>query len=163
MKNNLRKIILGIFIFINGLVYSQGEYPKYYETDGEKYVLFTIEQAKQIDKDYQILNILKSMNIVYDDSEKVNIQIINSLNEKIYEMNIKYKELDSINDDNKKIIDELKSNIKDYEIMNINNNLKLIKKDDEISTYKSLYNKQKTLKIIFIITSGILTTALLVK
>ena len=110
MQNKIRNMFLGIFLLLSGFVYSQGgEYPKYYtDVDGKKYVLFTIEQAKQIDKDYQILNILKSLNVVYDDSEKVNIQIINSLNEKVYELEIKCKELSSINTDNENIIKELR-------------------------------------------------------
>lgn len=165
MQNNLKKIVLGIFLFISGLIYSQGgDYPKYYtDIQGKKYVLFTIEQAKQIDKDYQILNILKNLNVVYDDSEKVNIQIINSLNEKVYQLEVKCKELSSINTDNENIIEELKKNIKDYEIMNINNNLIIGEKDNQISIYKSSYRKQKFLKIVFIVTSGVLATALLVK
>lgn len=165
MQNKIINMILGIFLLLSGFVYSQGgEYPKYYtDVDGKKYILFTIEQAKQIDKDYQILNILKNLNVVYDDSEKVNIQIINSLNEKVYQLEVKCKELSSINTDNENIIEELKKNIKDYELMNINNNKIIGEKDNQISIYKSSYRKQKFLKIVFIVTSGVLATALLVK
>ena len=165
MQNKIRNMILGIFLLLSGFVYSQGgEYPKYYtDVDGKKYVLFTIEQAKQIDKDYQILNILKSLNVVYDDNEKVNIQIINSLNEKVYELEVKCKDLSSINTDNENIIKELRKSVKDYELMNINNNKIIGEKDNQISIYKSSYRKQKFLKIVFIVTSGVLATALLVK
>ena len=84
-------------------------------------------------------------------------------NEKVYELEIKCKELSSINTDNENIIKELRKSVKDYELMNINNNKIIGEKDNQISIYKSSYRKQKFLKIVFIVTSGVLATALLVK
>lgn len=158
MRNNfITKLFLFISIMFVNLIQSQEEYPKYYVDDNNNtFVIFTVEQAKQIDKDYQILNILKDMNVVYEDSNNINIKIVNDLNEKVYQLELKCSKLEQINMDNENIISELKSNIADYEKM-IENSKKIVEqKDKEVNIYKKDAKKQKFLKVVFIVTTGIL-------
>ncbi len=157
----MKKLLLTILLLISIGATAQ-EYPHITEQDGKKVVIITIEQARKIDKDLDILKQLISVNNDCDKVMDVYISIVDSQKNQIllYETNI--IELEGL------------LNIKDNQISNlqtqINNHLekdKLYDSDIKIKEQqiKILNKKLKWEKLKFwtILPATIILTILLAK
>lgn len=69
---------LSLFMYVCG--FSQiGEYPKYSIENNKQVVIFTIEQAQEIDNNLELLELLQQLNNKYQDYDSLNLKVIDEL------------------------------------------------------------------------------------
>lgn len=79
----MKNIILFLLLIIPVFSFGQ-DYPKYeIDTNGRKLVVFTIEQARKIDNDYDLLLLLENFKIKCDSLGISYIKVINEQNNQI--------------------------------------------------------------------------------
>lgn len=158
----MKKILTILLILFSIISYSQDEYP-ILERDsiGNKYVTFTIEQAKEIDNKLDILNVLENMSITSDSINSTYIKIINEKNIIIAQQKIiiskKNDKLD-IKDDK---IDNLKRQIVNYQASEVLFDKELLAKNSIIKSKNDEIKKIKKKVLWGSVTVGAILTSLL--
>ena len=145
----MKTLLTIIFSLVALLSFSQ-EYPKI-ETDanGQKVVIFTLEQAQKIDNDLEILDLLDRNKIQCDSLNIARLRIIDSQNLKIVLLEKSIDEIEAQSSDK----DLLLSN-KDQQIKNLEESVKIQEeqkciKQLQIDGLKDDLKKEKTKKWIF--------------
>lgn len=160
----MKKIII-LFVLLIGSInlYSQQlDFPKYYVVEKDTIgVILTISQAQRVDNDLELLEIFKKMDVSYKNGEIAYIKVVNGLNEKVAQLDIKVSELNSLNSDNKSLISNLQGQILGYQEELRLANEQSLKKDDQLSNSRSEVNKLKFHRVLLVI-STILVSALFI-
>lgn len=157
----MKKLILIIIAILSmfSISYSQEEvYPKYVSDSTGTYVLMTVEQARQIDNDLELLYTLQGVMQSSIEGGEICIKVIDKLKREVELLNLKIGKLEEINERKSDKIDKLNRKIDElskkgdlYETQ-IGNSEEIIKEKDNI------IKKQKRQKIVaFIVAIGAMT------
>lgn len=132
-------------------------FPQPYYVNGEMIgVLFTIEQARKIDNDYELFYLMDSIISEYGINDSLTIGIMNAQGEKIKNLEMQVSNCDSLLNNRGSLIRELKTKLTLYD-----EEIKIMKEKEEsyIEETKALkkeVKKQKRQKIIGYIVSGVI-------
>lgn len=140
---------------------SQSEYPKYSIDNNKQVVIFTIEQAQEIDNNLELLELLQKLNNKYLDYDSLNLKVINELGDVIALQKLEITTLKESNTFRDNIINVLKKEIELY-ITNTQLLKAQVSNRQEVIEYKDKKLKQyKTYMIGGSIVSGTIITSLL--
>lgn len=140
---------------------SQREYPKYSIDNNKQVVIFTIEQAQEIDNNLELLELLQKLNNKYLDYDSLNLKVINELGDVIALQKLEITTLKESNTFRDNIINVLKKEIELY-ITNTQLLKAQVSNRQEVIEYKDKKLKQyKTYMIGGSIVSGTIITSLL--
>jgi len=149
----MRYILTNLTFLLLISLYAKGqanEYPKY-STDSsgnKKYILFTIEEAQQIDNDEQLLKLYRIVHKSADSLVDAYIAVVNNADSVIALLQLKTKELDNVRSSQNSLIMNLQAQIADYKknVEDADKQLKL--KDEVIGIKDKQIKKQKRLKLL---------------
>jgi len=111
----MRKYLLIVMVLISSIIYSQSEYPKPYIVDGDTVgMIITLEQAQEIDNNFELLKLYEDLSFSYDKGDTVYLEVIGSMEEQIYVMKIEIETLKSVSSDKDSVIQMLKDQISLY-------------------------------------------------
>lgn len=133
----------------------QMEYPKIINKNNETYVIFTLEQAKNIDTKLEILEILEEIHITSENFDSVYIKVIDDKNTVIEKQSIQIENLNSKIENKNKQIENLKKQISIYENVEDNYQNKLGNKEKQIELHKERIKQLNRKITIGGITSGV--------
>lgn len=140
---------------------SQSEYPKYSIDNNKQVVIFTIEQAQEIDNNLELLELLQKLNNKYLDYDSLNLKVINELGDVIALQKLEITTLKESNTFRDNIINVLKKEIELY-ITNTQLLKAQVSNRQEVIEYKDKKLKQyKTYMIGGSIVSGTIITSLI--
>lgn len=161
----MKKYLLTTLLFLGSLIGFTQEYPIIMDDEnGNRIMILTVEQAKVLDKNSDLLDVYRNIVGEYDNLGDITLVLIENYGEIISTQKLTIESLENESSIKSEIINNLKAQIVEYEqikanLTNINDiNKKLIEdRDKEIK-------RQKTLKIIGYIGGGVLVIgALLIK
>lgn len=161
----MKKYLLTTLLFLGSLIGFTQEYPIIMDDEnGNRIMILTVEQAKVLDKNSDLLDVYRNIVGEYDNLGDITLVLIENYGEIISTQKLTIESLENESSIKSEIIDNLKAQIVEYEqikanLTNINDiNKRLIEdRDKEIK-------RQKTLKIIGYIGGGVLVIgALLIK
>jgi hypothetical protein len=151
----MKKLLLVFILGLSFLTFSQGdstqiqEYPKPYIVDGDTIGgILTIDQLQKIDKDKDLLVMYKDLLSSYKETDDFSLVIIDEYQNKISVLEVKVKEMKSIEGDKDNIILKLKEKISLYEENEDSYKKKLNNKDKIIDEKDKVIKKQRN-KIIW--------------
>jgi len=120
-------------------------YPKYLMNGKDTVgVVISVEQARKIDNDYDLIVLLKKYKSQCDSTQAAYVSVVDQLNNQIALLNVKISDMDSIKSTQKSMIDNLNQQINAYKsVINIGN--QQAAKQNEIIT--NLTSENKKLKV----------------
>lgn len=168
----MRKILLLIFMMMSLLSFSQtidmslsqidSTYYPLITTDsiGNKIVILTIEQAKYVDNQLDILNLLQESSDLINDIDSVCVKVINEKDFIIANQDIKISKMDSLLVNRDEQIDNLKQQIVTYQLSEYTYIQELRNKDSEIELHLNRIIDLEKKALLGGVTSGLIITAL---
>jgi translation initiation factor 6 (eIF-6) len=141
--------IIGMFITINS--FSQ-EYPKLdTDSNGNKIIVMTYEQAQKIDNGLDLLFLLEQLELDFKKNDEVTLNVINDQNQLISSQKIEIDLLRKSNSNKDNQIENLKSRLNNCENMIQLSNDQIMLKDDIINENNKQIKKLKKQKAIGIV------------
>jgi hypothetical protein len=151
----MKKIILLLILII---IFNVGKSQSYYINKGDTLgVIITVQQAQQLDKDYDLLNLLKEYKIKHDSLDAAYLIVVDNFGKKVAELNLKVSKLEEINTNKDNMISNLKAQIEQYKKDVLLGDSQSAKKDTIISTYRAQNVKLKIQRTIAFAVGGGLT------
>jgi hypothetical protein len=148
----MKKMLILFIMSLLSVLLSAQNYPKIdIDSTGQKVVIFTIEQARQIDTKLEILELLEQSQAIGSDMDSLCFIIIDEKNNIIYRQETHIKLLDDLIAVKDKKIENLTHQISDYMEKEKTYKKELDNKDEEIGLHK---NKIKDLQKRLIIGGG---------
>jgi len=139
-------------------------YPQPYYENGEIIgVIFTLEQARKIDNDYELFYLMDSIVSQYGINDSITIGIMNAQGEKIKNLEMQIENCDTLLNNRGHVINELKNKLSIYD-----DEINVMKKKEksyieETKALKKEVKKQKRQKIIgYIVSGGIIVLVILI-
>jgi hypothetical protein len=158
----MKKIILITIILINSLfVKSQDiNYPRIINDSSGSYVVFTLEQAYEMNKKLNILKIMEDYNLSYQEYDSISIKVINEKDEVISMQNLQINNLNENIKTKNDIIDNYKKQISIYNDKEKNYLKEIENKNSEIKLHLDKINKMKNNMLIGGTIGGIIITSI---
>ena len=168
----MKKILLLIFMMMSLLSFSQtidmslpqsdSTYYPLVTTDsiGNKIVILTIEQAKYVDNQLDILNLLQESSDLINDIDSVCVKVINEKDDIIAKQDIKISKMDSLLVNRDEQIDNLKQQILVYQMSEMTYIQELQNKDSEIELHLDRISDLEKKTLWGGVAGGVIITAL---
>ena len=136
----MKKLIIGLLLLLSISVKSQSidiDLPRYYIVQEDTIgIIISIEQAQKIDNDIEISSLLNLSMVQCDSLQSKYIIVVDKLNNRVALLQFKIDDLNMINSDQNKMINNLKLQIESY-----NKELKLC--DDQSKDKDKIIDNQK--------------------
>lgn len=150
-------LILSILISFHSFsTTNDTNYPVYQfdSTSNKMLVIFTMEQAKMIDNDYDLLILLEKSKSECDSLDKAYTIVIKNQETVIASLEVKMVDLQLLDAKNTQIIKNLNGQIEKYKEDQIKSNMLLTNKESELTIYKKENRKLKVQKTVGFIGLG---------
>ena len=145
----MKKILLLAVLLISLNVFTQIDYPRFdVDSLGQTVVIMTIEQAQVLDNKAEMLALFESMNSDINEYQEFCVKVINEKEEVIAKQDIQIRNLSdlSINKDDQ--IENLKSQILNYQLKESKWIKEVENKDKEIKLHKEKIDDQRNKMIL---------------
>lgn len=145
----MKRMILLLTMLLTFSAFSQIEYP-IIEKDslGNAVVVFSIEQAQDIDNKLELLELLEKMDGQILDYDSLCIKVINEKDEVIAKQDIQIKKMTKLLDNKDDQVLNLKSQIIDYQVKEETYKRQLENKDREIELHEEKIKDQRNRMIL---------------
>jgi hypothetical protein len=145
----MKNILVFIIFLLTFNLYSQTEYPKIeQDSSGQTVVLFTIEQAQEIDNKLELLSLFEKLNVQINDYDNICIKVINEKEDIIARQDIQINQLNLLIENKDSQINNLKQQIVDYQAKELTYQQELNNKDKEIKLHKDKISEQRNKMIL---------------
>jgi len=145
----MKKILLLAVLLISLNVFTQIDYPRFdVDSLGQTVVVMTIEQAQVLDNKAEMLALFESMNSDINEYQEFCVKVINEKEEVIAKQDIQIKNLSDLNSNKDDQIENLKSQIVNYQVKETMWSEEVLNKDKEIKLHKEKINKQRNRMIL---------------
>ena len=145
----MKKILLLAVLLISINVFTQIDYPRFdVDSLGQTVVVMTIEQAQVLDNKAEMLALFESMNSDINEYQEFCVKVINEKEEVIAKQDIQIKNLSDLNSNKDDQIENLKSQIVNYQVKETMWSEEVLNKDKEIKLHKEKINKQRNRMIL---------------
>lgn len=145
----MKRMILLLTMLLTFSVFSQIEYP-IMEKDslGNTVVIFSLEQAQDIDNKLELLELLEKMDGQILDYDSLCVKVVNEKDEVIAKQDIQIKKMTKLLDNKDDQVLNLKSQIIDYQAKEETYKKQLKNKDKEIKLHKDKISDQRNKMIL---------------
>jgi hypothetical protein len=145
----MKKLLILLTLLLTMSSFAQIDYPRI-EKDSldQEVVIMTIEQAQVIDNKLELLSLFENLNIQINNYEVICVKIINEKEEIIAKQDIQIKNLSDLNSNKDDQIENLKSQIVNYQVKETMWSEEILNKDKEIKLHKEKIDKQRNRMIL---------------
>ena len=151
----MKKIILFLILII---CFNSGKSQSYYIKNGDTLgIIISVQQAQKLDKDYDLLNLLKQYKTEHDSLDSAYLVVIDNYGKEVVELKFKISTLEDINNNKDNMISNLKSQIEQYKRDVLLGDSQSAKKDTIITNYRTENIKLKFQRTIAFGVGGVLT------
>jgi peptidoglycan hydrolase CwlO-like protein len=145
----MKKLLILLTLLLTMSSFAQIDYPRIEKDSlGQEVVIMTIEQAQVIDNKLELLSLFENLNIQINNYEVICVKIINEKEEIIAKQDIQIKNLKDLNSNKDDQIENLKSQIVNYQVKETMWSEEILNKDKEIKLHKEKIDKQRNRMIL---------------
>jgi peptidoglycan hydrolase CwlO-like protein len=146
----MRKIISLLVILLSfNSIFSQIEYPRYdIDSLGQKVVVITIEQARVLNNKADLLSLFDQLSIQINEYDSVCLKVISEKEIIIAKQDIQISNFKDLVDNKDQQIENLKTQVNNYQLKEIMFSKEIENKDKEISIYKDKISDQRNRMIL---------------
>jgi peptidoglycan hydrolase CwlO-like protein len=145
----MKKLLILLTLLLTMSSFAQIDYPRIEKDSlGQEVVIMTIEQAQVIDNKLELLSLFENLNIQINNYEVICVKIINEKEEIIAKQDIQIKNLSDLNSNKDDQIENLKSQIVNYQVKETMWSEEILNKDKEIKLHKEKIDKQRNRMIL---------------